>query len=321
MRIFCTAFAVLVLAVLIWYSPIYICFKYHGNGNSCYNNIVAGLNPTYIQQAWHLEYDQPAWKGVTKAIYGLYMTNYLSGSSVETGIMNFGLHQDWDGLNISHQGRQCLGPPSFDTGGKCMYLHTAGNITGDILEIGSGRGGGAHFLSSCLCPKSYTGLELLDVQVNDANAKYARVNHQCALRFVGGSALELPFDNESFDTVLNIESSHLYPSFTKFVTEVRRILRPGGAFYIADVRNSYEIPLAMAALERNFESVEWHDITEGFLQVHKHLPPIQQTIDNFWELGLQFPFLNYWPGHPFRTALQKRETFYVKFAAHAPKLA
>ena len=39
-----------------------------------------------------------------------------------------------------------------------------------------------------------------------------------------GDAEALPFLDESFDIVLSVESSHDYPSFTRFFTGVRRVL-------------------------------------------------------------------------------------------------
>jgi ubiquinone/menaquinone biosynthesis C-methylase UbiE len=53
--------------------------------------------------------------------------------------------------------------------------------------------------------------------------------------FVHGDAQSLPFADESFDVVINIEASHGYPDFPRFLAEVARVLRPGGRFLYADV--------------------------------------------------------------------------------------
>ena len=53
------------------------------------------------------------------------------------------------------------------------------------------------------------------------------------LRFERGDAEELPFPDESFHVVLNVESCHHYPSLPKFLREVERVLRPGGSFCVA----------------------------------------------------------------------------------------
>jgi SAM-dependent methyltransferase len=56
------------------------------------------------------------------------------------------------------------------------------------------------------------------------------------LRFLRAEAEHLPFRRESFDAVVNVESSHCYPSMGRFLREVERVLRPGGCFLFADLR-------------------------------------------------------------------------------------
>ena len=47
----------------------------------------------------------------------------------------------------------------------------------------------------------------------------------------------MPFPASSFDAVVNIESSHCYESMDTFLSEVCRVLRPGGRLFFADLRN------------------------------------------------------------------------------------
>ena len=55
-----------------------------------------------------------------------------------------------------------------------------------------------------------------------------------------GNAESLPFADESFDAVINVEASHGYPDFPRFLAEVARVLRPGGHFLYADFRGFLE---------------------------------------------------------------------------------
>jgi ubiquinone/menaquinone biosynthesis C-methylase UbiE len=57
------------------------------------------------------------------------------------------------------------------------------------------------------------------------------------LAFVCGDAQSMPFPASSFDAVVNIESSHCYESMDAFLSEVRRVLRPGGRLFFADLRS------------------------------------------------------------------------------------
>ncbi len=101
-----------------------------------------------------------------------------------------------------------------------------------VLEVSCGHGGGASYLVRTLGPASYTGLDL-----NSAGVDSCRKRHQLpGLDFVQGNAENLPFPDQSFDAVINIEASHLYAQFPRFLAEVARVLRPGGHFLYADIR-------------------------------------------------------------------------------------
>lgn len=116
-----------------------------------------------------------------------------------------------------------------------LYHSTASqaDLTGKrVLEVGCGHGGGASYLTRTMQPSSYTALDL-----NVAGIGFCQQRHQVpGLDFVQGNAEDLPFDDESFDVVLNIESSGAYPHFARFLSEVTRVLRPGGDFLYADLR-------------------------------------------------------------------------------------
>lgn len=114
-----------------------------------------------------------------------------------------------------------------------LYHHVASGsaIEGkDVLEVGSGRGGGASYIARYLNPKSYTGLDICKPAIRFSKARYA---NQDNLAFRVGNALSLPFADESFDVVVNVESAQHYGDMGRFLEEVHRVLRPGGAFLMA----------------------------------------------------------------------------------------
>lgn len=116
-----------------------------------------------------------------------------------------------------------------------LYHQTASQIDlsgKKVLEVSCGAGGGASFIVRTLHPASYTALDL-----NPASIDLCRKRHQLpALEFVQGDAMDLPFPDESFDALVNVEASHQYPDFPRFLTEVTRVLRPGGHFLYTDSR-------------------------------------------------------------------------------------
>jgi SAM-dependent methyltransferase len=114
-----------------------------------------------------------------------------------------------------------------------LYHHVASGsaIEGkDVLEVGSGRGGGASYIARYLRPKSYTGLDICKPAIRFSTARYA---DQDNLAFRVGNALSLPFADQSFDVVVNVESAQHYGDMGRFLDEVHRVLRPGGAFLMA----------------------------------------------------------------------------------------
>jgi ubiquinone/menaquinone biosynthesis C-methylase UbiE len=117
------------------------------------------------------------------------------------------------------------------------YVAAAVDLDGKkVLEIGSGRGGGASYVARVLYPEEMVGLDYSANAVDFSNKNNAGDN----LSFVEGDAENLPFENESYDVVLNVESSHCYGDMQQFVHEVYRILKPGGYFSWADLRGAEE---------------------------------------------------------------------------------
>ncbi len=116
-----------------------------------------------------------------------------------------------------------------------------------VLEVSCGHGGGASYLMRTLHPASYTGLDL-----NTVGIEFCRKRHNLpGLDFVQGNAESLPFPDQSFDAVINVEAAINYQDVHRFFAEVERVLRPGGEFLYADIRYADEI----AAWEAELESI------------------------------------------------------------------
>ncbi len=121
-----------------------------------------------------------------------------------------------------------------------LYHRTATQVDlvgKEILEVSCGHGGGASYLMRTLHPKSYTGLDL-----NTVGIEFCRRRHTLSgLSFVHGNAENLPFPDQCFDAVINVEAAINYRDVPRFFAEVQRVLRLGGRFLYADIRYADEI--------------------------------------------------------------------------------
>jgi ubiquinone/menaquinone biosynthesis C-methylase UbiE len=151
---------------------------------------------------------------------------------------------DWTFMNYGYASATADGEspplrPSDERDRHCiqLYLHAIDHSDlrdKDVLEVGSGRGGGASYISRYLQPRTTTGMDFSYAAVELCN------RHQRApgLAFVCGDSQSMPFPASTFDAVVNIESSHCYESMPTFLAEVSRVLRPGGRFFFADLRST-----------------------------------------------------------------------------------
>lgn len=106
-----------------------------------------------------------------------------------------------------------------------------------LLEVGCGRGGGLAYIKRQFKPARAVGLDLDKLAVD-----FCRKHHRDeGLEFQAGNAHRLPFEDNSFDCVINVESSHRYENNRQFLSEVRRILRPGGVFLVTDFRRNFQV--------------------------------------------------------------------------------
>lgn len=164
-------------------------------------------------------------------------------------------------------------PSGQDSTAIELYANTLGGLGRglgglEVAEVGSGRGGGASWMARTQGARSVVGIELSPRAVRLARRLHRGVS---GLRFEVGDAGALPLRDESVDVVVNIESCHHYPSMSRFLSEVRRVLRPGGHLAIADYRTSEEMPELVHSLRASgLELVGERDITANVLGALAH---------------------------------------------------
>lgn len=132
-----------------------------------------------------------------------------------------------------------------------------------MLEVGCGRGGGSSYISRYFKPKHYDAIDLSGKAIKYCKKEYKIAN----LTHLKGDAQNLPFEDNSFDYVINVESSHCYPDIAQFFNEVYRVLRPGGVFLYTDLRNQGNIAFLREKLfDMPFEMIKYENITSNVLE-------------------------------------------------------
>jgi ubiquinone/menaquinone biosynthesis C-methylase UbiE len=164
---------------------------------------------------------QPIPKHVWKALY-----RYVAEVNGDIGFMNYGF-----------AGGAALDLDAHDEVeryGMQLYDCVAGDVSlegANLVEVGSGRGGGARFLMRYRNGAGYVGIDFSPSNVVLSRRRFLGLP---SIRFAVGDAEQLPLRAASADAVINVESSHCYADRSRFFDEARRILRPGGRFLFAD---------------------------------------------------------------------------------------
>ena len=100
-----------------------------------------------------------------------------------------------------------------------------------VLDIACGRGKSS-FMVHCLHPETNViGIDLLDRNVQVARTLFDQISN---LSYQVGNAMDLDFPDESFDRVMCLEAAFHFPDRQRFLSEVSRVLRPGGRLVVVD---------------------------------------------------------------------------------------
>jgi len=125
-----------------------------------------------------------------------------------------------------------------------------------ILDNGCGTGFLARFLE---------GFEVIGVDLSPKMLEYAKPRYS---RVVLGDAEDLPFENESFLTIINRAILHHLKDPHKGVAEIHRILKPGGHVVFSETLNSLmsRVPRLIAQKEGGHFSKDHKNFYENEIE-------------------------------------------------------
>lgn len=119
-----------------------------------------------------------------------------------------------------------------------------------VLDVGCGLGGPSRMLAdefNC----AVTGIDLSNEYVKTARglSKLVKLDHKT--NFVVGNAVNLPFDDTSFDVVWTQHVQMNIKDKKKFYSEIKRVLKPSGFFLYYDIfkniNKTIEYPMPWAS--------------------------------------------------------------------------
>uniref|UniRef100_A0A0N5ACI0 Methyltransf_11 domain-containing protein n=1 Tax=Syphacia muris TaxID=451379 RepID=A0A0N5ACI0_9BILA len=128
-------------------------------------------------------------------------------------------------------------------------------LTGmNILEVSCGHGGGLRWIMKT--HPEITSAIGIDLYVDEALQRQLKI----------GDAHNMPFKDDTFDLLINVESSHLYRNIKQFFMECSRVLRPNKYLCWTDLRYREKINNVLeVASSSGFQLINITDITREVL--------------------------------------------------------
>ncbi|MDH4188581.1 MAG: class I SAM-dependent methyltransferase [Betaproteobacteria bacterium] len=132
-----------------------------------------------------------------------------------------------------------LGPvDEFHIGGRLATDHLLQQMKftdkDHVLDVGCGLGGAARYTAKKTNAR-VTGIDLTQEYIDTGNALCSWVGLERQVTLEQGSALSMPFEDESFDGAIMLHVGMNIADKKKLFAEVYRVLRPGAVFGAYDI--------------------------------------------------------------------------------------
>jgi ubiquinone/menaquinone biosynthesis C-methylase UbiE len=99
----------------------------------------------------------------------------------------------------------------------------------NVLEVGFGPGVGIELLARAAPRGTIVGVDPSEEMVRQARARNAAALRAGVVDLRRGTAASIPFEADTFDTVIAINSMQVWPDATAGLREIRRVLTVGGS--------------------------------------------------------------------------------------------
>jgi ubiquinone/menaquinone biosynthesis C-methylase UbiE len=113
---------------------------------------------------------------------------------------------------------------------------------GEAVDLGCGAGQLVLEMARKAPGLHITGIDLSEKMLADARQSAQRVGLEDRVDFRLGNVEEIPFPDQSLDLVISTASLHHRTDPIKVLNEIDRVLKPGGAYYVLDLRRDMALP-------------------------------------------------------------------------------
>jgi ubiquinone/menaquinone biosynthesis C-methylase UbiE len=153
-----------------------------------------------------------------------------------------------------------------------------------VLDVCSGMGGPARYLAHRIGCR-VVGLDFTESRHRGAQrlTQLARLDHLVSFRH--GNALEMPFDNATFDVVIGQEAWCHVPDKPRLIAECARVVKPGGVIAFTDILRGAAITdaeLERLRQEMSFPTLETHAGYAALLKSEGCSVRVQDDLSAHW---------------------------------------
>jgi len=125
-----------------------------------------------------------------------------------------------------------------------------------ILEIGCGRGAGAALLLSEYAPDALHAFDLDHLMICEARSYLA--SHPREIFLYVGDAEHLPYPDGVLDAVFGFGVLHHVPDWRGALSEIARVLKPGGRFFLEEFYPTFYQRFPIRQLFKHPEEDRFH---------------------------------------------------------------
>jgi len=131
-----------------------------------------------------------------------------------------------------------------------------------VLDIAAGSGYGSAVLAE-------TAKKVVGVDVDKDAIKYANKNYKTSnVEFILGDGVSIPLPDKSLDVVVSFETIEHIEDYRKFMSEVKRVLKPDGLLVLS-TPNDVEFPESNHFHIHEFEQKELEKLVAGYFKHRK----------------------------------------------------